>query len=106
MTHCRIFKITFPNEFSKENFDAYIKTETKNSELKKDFIRFGMTTTFNQGIYINVFETESDAKKAWDKRGEELYAKIKSLGAKVEKFEGDNQFFKINTSLDLSKYKI
>ena len=68
MTYCRIFKITFPNEFSKENFDAYIKENT-NPDLKKDFIRFGVTTSSNQGIYINLFKTEIDAKKAWVKEG-------------------------------------
>tara|TARA_B100001175_G_C19436726_1_gene603986 strand:- start:193 stop:390 length:198 start_codon:yes stop_codon:yes gene_type:complete len=65
-----------------------------------------MTSLSNQGIYINIFESEIDAKKAWDYRGEELYAKIKSLGAKVEKFEGDVNFLNINTSLDPSKYEI
>ena len=105
MTHCRIFKITFPNEFSKENFDSYIVKTDTNEEIKKDFIRMGMTVTSNQGIYINIFESENDAIIAWVKRGKELYAKIKSLGAKVEKFEGDAHFLNINTSLDLSKYK-
>jgi len=51
MVHCRIFKITFPNEFSKESFDSFILTNHSKVEEKNLFLmRLTITTSNNIGF--------------------------------------------------------
>ena len=107
MVHCRIFKITFPNEFSKESFDSFILTNHSKAEEKNFFLmRITITTSTNIGFYLNFFENENSLKLAWKEKGEVLFAKVKSLGAKIEKHEASVPFLSINHSKDLSKHLI
>ena len=39
-----------------------------------------------------------------EKKGEVLFAKVKSLGAKIEKHEGPVPFLSINSSKDFNKH--
>ena len=105
MVHCRIFKITFPNEFSKESFDSFILTNHSKVEEKNLFLkRLTITTSNNIGFYLNFFENEKIFNLAWKEKGEVLFAKVKSLGAKIEKHEGHVPFLSINSSKDLNKH--
>ena len=52
---------------------------------------------------MNFFEIENSLKLAWKEKGEVLFAKVKSLGAKIEKHEGSVPFLSINSSKDLKK---
>ena len=105
MVHCRIFKITLPNEFSKESFDSFILTNHLKVEEKNLFlIRITITTSNNIGFYLNFFENEKILNLAWKEKGEVLFAKVKSLGAKIEKHEGSVPFLSINSSKDLNKH--
>ena len=105
MVHCRIFKITFPNEFSKESFDSFILTNHSKVEEKNLFLkRLTITTSNNIGFYLNFFENEKILNHAWKEKGEVLFAKVKSLGAKIEKHEGHVPFLSINSSKDLNKH--
>ena len=105
MVHCRIFKIIFPNEFSKESFDSFILTNHSKAEEKNLFLmRITIATSNNIGFYLNFFENENSLKLAWKEKGEVLFAKVKSLGAKIEKHEGSVYFFSINSSKDLKKH--
>ena len=105
MVHCRIFKITFPNEFSKESFDSFILTNHSKVEEKNLFLmRLTITTSNNIGFYLNFFENEKILNLAWKEKGEVLFAKVKSLGAKIEKHEGPVPFLSINSSKDLNKH--
>ena len=71
MIYCRIFKITFPNEFSKESFDSYILNKSYKSIRKKLFLmRITVTTSQNVGFYLNFFDSKNDLDNAWkEKRG-------------------------------------
>ena len=105
MVHCRIFKITFPNEFSKESFDSFILTNHSKVEEKNLFLmRLTITTSNNIGFYLNFFENKKIFNHAWKEKGEVLFAKVKSLGAKIEKHEGPVPFLSINSSKDLNKH--
>jgi len=53
---------------------------------------------------LNFFENEKILNHAWKEKGEVLFAKVKSLGAKIEKYEGPVPFLYINSSKDLSKH--
>ena len=107
MVHCRIFKITFPNEFSKESFDSFILTNHSKAEEKNFFLmRITITTSNNIGFYLNFFENENSLKLAWKEKGEVLFAKVKSLGAKIEKHEGPVPLLSINSLKDLNKHLI
>ena len=105
MVHCRIFKITFPNEFSKESFDSFILTNHSKVEEKNLFLmRITITTSNNIGFYLNFFENENSLNLAWSEKGEILFTKVKSLGAKIEKHEGSVPFLAINSTKDLNKH--
>ena len=107
MIYCRIFKITFPNEFSKESFDSYILTNhTKVLEKKLFLMRITVTTSQNVGFYLNFFDSKNDLDKAWKEKGEALFSKVKSLGAKIEKYEGDVPFLALNPTKDLNKFNM
>mgnify|MGYP001249672091 CR=1 FL=1 len=107
MIYCRIFKITFPNEFSKESFDSFILTNHSKAEEKNFFLmRITITTSNNIGFYLNFFENENSLKLAWKEKGEALFSKVKSLGAKIEKYEGDVPFLTLNPTKDLNKFKM
>ena len=64
-------------------------------------MRITITISNNIGFYLNFFENENSLKLAWKEKGEVLFAKVKSLGAKIEKHEGSVPFLFINSSKDL-----
>ena len=66
-------------------------------------MRITITTSNNIGFYLNFFENEKILNLAWKEKGEVLFAKVKSLGAKIEKHEGSVAFLSINSSKDLKK---
>ena len=67
-------------------------------------MRLTITTSNNIGFYLNFFENEKIFNLAWKEKGEVLFAKVKSLGAKIEKHEGHVPFLSINSSKDLNKH--
>ena len=41
-----------------------------------------------------------------ENKGEALFSKVKSLGAKIEKYEGDVPFLALNPTKDLNKFNM
>ena len=67
-------------------------------------MRITITTSNNIGFYLNFFENENSFNLVWKEKGEVLFAKVKSLGAKIEKHEGSVPFLSINSSKDLNNH--
>ena len=85
MIYCRIFKITFPNEFSKESFDSYILTNhTKVLEKKLFLMRITVTTSQNVGFYLNFFDSKNDLDNAWKEKGRLCFLKLNHWAQKLK----------------------
>ena len=55
---------------------------------------------------MNFFDSKNDLDNAWKEKGEALFSKVKSLGAKIEKYEGDVPFLALNPTKDLNKFNM
>ena len=69
-------------------------------------MRITVTTSQNVGFYLNFFDNKNDLDNAWKEKGEALFSKVKSLGAKIEKYEGGVPFLALNPTKDLNKFKM
>ena len=57
-------------------------------------------TNIIDGRHRSYSNNKNDLDNAWKEKGEALFSKVKSLGAKIEKYEGDVPFLALNPTFN------